>query len=158
MTIMRVSIAGITLQPAIKANLAKRLIEAFATVEVGQFSEAIAAGFTLQLEEVETDSLWMGLKPAIETHPSAKAVVIDARVMAGPWNAAMKEELFASLDTVVREVLEIPTSDPGTNIWITLSEIPKDSFCVGGKVVSISQLSPFFTSDRQQRISEYLKQ
>ena len=46
MTIMRVSVTGIKLQPEIKADLAKRLIEEFANVEVGQFSDAIAAGFT----------------------------------------------------------------------------------------------------------------
>ncbi|MBI5582783.1 MAG: hypothetical protein HY892_03070, partial [Deltaproteobacteria bacterium] len=95
MTIMRVSVVGMTLDSATKSNLAKRLIEEFATVEVGRFSEQIAAGFTLQLEELAADSLWMGLKPAIQSHPSGKAVVISAQVMAGPWNAAMKTELFA---------------------------------------------------------------
>ena len=53
MTIMRVSVTGIKLQSEIKADLVRRLIEEFATVEVGQFSEAIAAGFTVQLEELE---------------------------------------------------------------------------------------------------------
>jgi hypothetical protein len=37
MTIMRVSVVGMTLDSATKSNLAKRLIEEFATVEVGRF-------------------------------------------------------------------------------------------------------------------------
>ncbi|MBI5606634.1 MAG: hypothetical protein HY879_25160 [Deltaproteobacteria bacterium] len=157
MTIIRVSLVGMTLDSVTKSNLAKRLIEEFATVEVGRFSEPIAAGFTLQLEEVGADNLWMGLKPAVQSHPSGKAVVISAQVMAGPWNAAMKEELFARLDAAVREILKIPKTDSDSNIWMTVTEISGDSFSVGGKVVSIAQLSPFFTADRQKRIGEYVK-
>lgn len=158
MTIMRVSVAGMKLDSTIKTNLAKRLITAFASVEVGQFSEPIAAGFTVQIDEIAPDSLWMGLKPAVETHTSAKAVVITAQVMAGPWNATMKKELFARLDAGVREVLEIPQSDYASNIWITVTEIAEGSFGVGGKQVSIKRLAPIFTSDRQQRIIKYLEQ
>ena len=158
MTIMRVSVTGIKLQPEIKADLARRLIEEFATVEVGQFSEAIAAGFTVQLEELEPENLWMGLHPAGKAHPSGKFIVITAQVMAGPWNLEMKKEVISRLDHAVREILEIPSKNPGTNIWVTIVEIPNGSFGVGGKVVSISELSPFFTEDRQKRIHEYLNQ
>ena len=93
----------------------------------------------------------------MKTHPSGKAVVITAQVMAGPWNAAMKEELFARLDKAVREILEIPRSDSDFNVWITITEIPEGSFSVAGNVISIGLLSPVFTPDRQQRIQEYLK-
>ena len=158
MTIMRVSVTGIKLQPEIKADLARRLIEEFATVEVGQFSEAIAAGFTVQLEELEPENLWMGLQPAGKAHPSGKFIVITAQVMAGPWNLEMKKEVISRLDRAVREILEIPSKNAGTNIWVTIVEIPNGSFGVGGKVVSISELSPFFTEDRQKRIREYLNQ
>jgi phenylpyruvate tautomerase PptA (4-oxalocrotonate tautomerase family) len=158
MTIMRVGMAGVKLDTTSKGNLVKRLIEEFAAVEVGQYSEPIAAGYTVQMEEIEPDNLWMGLKPAVETHPAAKAVVITAYVMAGPWNAVMKKELFSRLDGVIRDVLAIPRGDSSANVWITVTEIPGDSFCVGGKVVSIAKLSPLFTPDRQQRINEYLKQ
>jgi hypothetical protein len=64
--------------------LAKHLIEEFAMVEVGRFSDQIAGGFTFQLEELAPGNLWMGLKSAVESHPSGKAVVISAQVMAGP--------------------------------------------------------------------------
>lgn len=154
---MRVSVAGMKLNSAIKANLAERLIIEFASVEVGRFSEQIAAGFTVQIEEIASDSLWIGLKPAVETHKSGKAVVITAQVMAGSWNAAMKEELFARLDVAAREVLEIPKSKSGSNVWITVTEIEEGSFGVGGKPVSIAQLIPYFTFDRQQRIIKYLE-
>jgi len=157
MTIMRVGVAGMNLNSAIKANLATRLVTEFASVEVGQFSEQIAAGFTVQIEEIASDNLWIGLKPAVETHKSGKAVVITAQVMAGPWNAAMKEELFARLDAAVREILEIPKSKNGSNVWITVTEIEEGSFGVGGKPIPIMQLAPFFTSDRQQRIIKYLE-
>jgi len=95
---------------------------------------------------------------AVNTHPSAIAVIITAQVMAGPWNEAMKKELFVNLDAAVREILEIQDSDNKSNVWMTITEIPKDSFGVGGKVVSIAQLSRFFSQDRQERIIEYLNQ
>jgi phenylpyruvate tautomerase PptA (4-oxalocrotonate tautomerase family) len=158
MTIIRAGVAGMRLDPPVKANLAKRLITEFAGVEVGHFSEPVAAGFTVQIDEIAPDSLWIGLKPAVEIHKSGKAVIISAQVMAGPWNAAMKEELFARLDAGVREVLEIPPGGSGFNVWITITEIEEGSFGVGGKPVSIARLAPFFTSDRQQRITKYLEQ
>ena len=158
MTIMRVSVAGVKVTPEMKSTLAKRLIKEFATVEVGSFSEIIASGFMAQIEEVDADSLWLGLNQAVDTHPSAISVIIAAKVMAGPWNEAMKKELFAKLDTAVREILEIPESSNKSNIWMTITEIPKDSFGVGGEVVSIAQLSPFFSEDRQERIKDYLNQ
>jgi hypothetical protein len=101
MTIMRVGMAGVKLDTTSKGNLVRRLIEEFAAVEVGQYSEPIAMGYTVQMEEIEPDNLWMGLKPAVETHPIAKAVVITAQDMAGPWNAAMKKALFSRLDGVI---------------------------------------------------------
>lgn len=154
---MRVGVAGMKLNSEIKTTLAKQLIEAAAWVEVGKFSEQIAAGFTVQIEEVAPDSLWMGLKPLAETHRSGKAVVIQTQVMAGPWNAAMREKLFFRLDAVVREVLEIPKSKSGSDVWITVTEIEDGSFGVGGKPVSIAQLASFFTFDRQQRIIKHLE-
>lgn len=157
MTIMRVSVAGMKLDSEIKANLARRLVEEFAWVEVGRFSEEIAAGFIVQIEEIAPDSLWIGLKPAVETHKSGKAVVITAQVMTGPWNASMKEKLFARLDSAAREVLEIPKSKSGSNVWITVTEIEEGSFGVGGKPVSIALIAPYFTFDRQQRILKYLE-
>ena len=158
MTIMRVSVAGIKLTPAIKSTLAKRLIKEFAKVEVGNFSEIVASGFMAQIEEVDADSLWLGLNPAVNTHPSAIAVIITAQVMAGPWNEGMKKELFVKLDAAVREVLEIPDCGNNSNVWMTITEIPKESFGVGGEVVSIAQLSSFFSEDRQERINDYLNQ
>jgi len=155
---MRVSVAGVKLTPTIKSNLAKRLIKEFSKVEVGRFSEIIASGFMAQIEEVDADSLWLGSNMAVNTHPSAIAVIITAQVMAGPWNEAMKKELFVNLDVAVREILEIQDSDNKSNVWMTITEIPKDSFGVGGKVVSIAQLSRFFSQDRQERIIEYLNQ
>lgn len=157
MTIMRVGVAGMKLDSKIKTNLAKRLITEFASVEVGQFSEQIVTGFTVLIEEMAPDSLWIGLRPAVETHKSGKTVIITAQVMAGPWNAAMKEELLVRLDEAVREILEIPKSKNGSNVWITVTEIEEGSFGVGGKPVPIMQLAPFFTSDRQQRIIKYLE-
>jgi phenylpyruvate tautomerase PptA (4-oxalocrotonate tautomerase family) len=155
MTIMRVSTAGIELQPDTRANLAKRLIKEFATVEVGYFSETIAAGFTVLIEDIETDNVWMGLFP-VHIHPSGKAVVITAQVMAGPWTNEMKKAIVSNLDKAVREVLEIESTGAGTNVWITITEIPEGSFGVNGRVVSIADLSQFFSKDRQQRISDYL--
>ena len=156
MTIIRVSVAGMKLSSKIKANLAERLITEFASVEVGRFSEQIAAGFTVHIEEIASDSLWIGLKSVVETHKSGIAVVITAQVMAGPLNAAMKEELFARVGVAVGEVLEIPKSKGGSNVWITVTEIEEGSCGVDGKAVSIEQLIPFFTVERQQRIIQHL--
>jgi hypothetical protein len=76
--------------------------------------------------------------------------------MAGPWTDEMKASIFGRLDAIVREVADIPKRGAGTDVWMTIVEVPDGGWSLGGRPVSIAKLAPFFTEDRQQRIREYL--
>jgi phenylpyruvate tautomerase PptA (4-oxalocrotonate tautomerase family) len=52
MTIMRVTLAGTDLTAEQKADLARRLIDAFAQIEVGRSTPQVRAGFVVQIEQV----------------------------------------------------------------------------------------------------------
>ena len=58
MTIMRVSLAGTPLSELEKQELAKRLIGAFAEVEMGRDSPQIREGFVVHFESLDPSDLW----------------------------------------------------------------------------------------------------
>lgn len=156
MTIMRVSLVGTSLTDLQKETMANRLIEAFATIEVGHAAPAVRNGFLVQFEQLDRTDLWMGERPMVDASNSGKAAVVSARVMAGPWNPEMKSELFAKIEAVVREVADMPKEGTGTNFWMTFVEVPEGAWGVGGRPVSIESLAPVFAEDRQQRIKNHL--
>ena len=156
MTIMRVGIAGAELSRERKQELARRLIDAFCAVEVGDDVEAARVGFMVRFESLAADDVWVGDRPMIEAGPSGRAAVVQAQVMAGPWNAEMKAELFARLEEAVREVVDMPKRGAGSDFWMTFVEVPEGGWGLGGRVVSIADLAPIFTEDRQGRIGAYL--
>ena len=110
----------------------------------------------VQFEKLERTDLWMGERPMADAGVSGKAAVVSAHVMAGPWNPEMKSELFADIEEIVRDVAEMPKERGGTNLWMTFVEVPEGSWGVGGRPVSIEDLSPIFAEDRQQRIRNHL--
>jgi phenylpyruvate tautomerase PptA (4-oxalocrotonate tautomerase family) len=156
MTILRVSLAGPPLTGAEKQALAERLIASFADVEVGRDSPQIRTGFVVHFESVDPGDLFMGDRPMVETGSSGRAAVITTQVMAGPWNDAMKAELFARVEEAVREVARMPRSENGADLWMTFVEVPEGGWGLGGRPVPIGQLAPVFTDDRQERIRAYL--
>ena len=156
MTIMRVSLVGTSISEKQKETMANRLIEAFAQVEVGHATPEIKNGFLVLFEQLDRTDIWMGLHPMADASESGKAAVVSAHVMAGPWNPTMKSELFATIEGVVREVAEMPRVGNGNDFWMTFVEIPEGSWGLGGRSVSIENLSPIFAPDRQQRIEEHL--
>ncbi len=156
MTIMRVSLVGSSLSEKQKETMANRLIEAFAQVEVGHAAPEVKNGFLVLFEQLGRTDLWMGQRPMADATESGKAAVVSAHVMAGPWNPAMKGELFAAIEGVVREVAEMPRVGNGSDFWMTFVEIPEGSWGLGGRSVSIEDLSPVFAPDRQQRIEQHL--
>ena len=156
MTIMRVSLVGVSLSDQQKETMANRLIEAFAMVEVGHAAPAVRNGFLVLFEPLGRTDLWMGQRPMAEAAESGKATVVAVQVMAGPWNAEMKSELFAKIEEVVRGVAEMPREGAGADFWMTIVEVPEGAWGVGGKTVSINTLAPVFAEDRQRRIEEYL--
>ena len=125
MTIMRVSLVGTSLSEQQKESMANRLIEAFATVEVGHAAPAVRNGFLVLFESLGRTDLWMGQRPMAEATESGKAAVVSVHVMAGPWNAEMKSELFAKIEEVVRDVAEMPREGAGTDVWMTIVEVPE---------------------------------
>lgn len=156
MTIMRVSLVGTSLTKPQKEAMAKRLIEAFATVEVGHTAPAVKNGFLVLFEELGRTDLWMGERPMADGTGSGKAAVVSTQVMAGPWNAEMKSELFAKIEQVVREIAEMPKEGSGSDFWMTIVEVPEGAWGVGGRPVSIETLAPVFAEDRKQRIDAHL--
>jgi len=156
MTMMRVGLSGFELTRDQKRALTRRLIDAFCAVEVGQDVEAARVGFMVRYESVSVDDLWVGDQPMVEAGPSGRAAVIQAQVMAGPWNDEMKAELFDRLEAAVREIGEMPKEGAGSDFWMTFVEIPEGGWGLGGRAVSIAKLAPVFTEDRQARIRSYL--
>jgi hypothetical protein len=156
MTIMRVGLAGVELASEAKRELTRRLIDEFCAVEVGAPVEAARIGFMVRYEALGLDDLWVGDRPMVEAGPSGRAAVIQAQVMAGPWTPEMKQELFERLETAVRDVAEMPRQGAGSDFWMTFVEIPEGGWGLGGRVVSIADLSPIFSADRQTRIQAYL--
>ena len=156
MTIMRVTLAGTDLDPEQKGALARRLIDAFASVEVGQSTPPVRAGFVVQIEQVSIDDVWMGDARMADAGSSGRAAMIDTRVMAGPWDDAMKAELFERLEAIVREAAAMPKEGAGAEFWMTIVEVPEGAWGYGGRTVSIASLAPVFSEDRQVRIRHYL--
>jgi phenylpyruvate tautomerase PptA (4-oxalocrotonate tautomerase family) len=156
MTIMRVGLAGPRLSPESKRELTRRLIDEFCAVEVGAPLDAARVGFMVRYEEMAVDDLWVGDRPMVEAGASGRAAVIQAQVMAGPWTAEMKGELFARLEAAVRDVAEMPKRGAGSDFWMTFIEVPEGGWGLGGRAVSIGDLAPVFTEDRQARIRAYL--
>ena len=158
MTAINVAMTGAPLLGAEKAQIAERITEAFALVEVGADSPLIRQGFMVQFESLGPDDLWLGGKPATEIRDSGRAALITVRVMAGPWNDEMKAELFERVDGILRDVAHMPREGNGQDIWMTFLEVPNGGWGLGGRTVDIAQLAPFFTADRQERIRAYLAQ
>ncbi len=156
MTIMRVALIGVELTPDRKAELARRLIAAFCEVEVGRDVSAAHGGFVVQIDEVRPGNVFMGDAPMTAASAVGRAAIVTAQVMSGPWSDEMKSSLFERLETVVREVAEIPRQGAGADVWMTIVEIPEGGFALGGRPVSIARLAPVFSEDRQDRIRAYL--
>lgn len=156
MTMMRVGLSGFELSREQKQELTRCLIDAFCAVEVGQDVEAARVGFMVRYESVAIEDLWVGDQPMVEAGPSGRAAVIQAQVMAGPWNDEMKAELFDRLEAAVREIGKMPKEGAGSDFWMTFVEIPEGGWGLGGRAVSIANLAPVFTEDRQARIRTYL--
>jgi phenylpyruvate tautomerase PptA (4-oxalocrotonate tautomerase family) len=156
MTIMRVALAGAELTHEQKRELTGRLVDAFCEVEVGKNVDAARVGFMVRYEAVAIDDLWVGDRPMVEAGPSGRAALIQVQVMAGPWNSEMKAALFDALESAVREVAEMPKSGAGSDFWMTFVEVPEGGWGLGGRAVSIADLAPIFSDDRQQRIRSYL--
>ena len=156
MTILRVSLVGSELSDEAKGALATRLIDAFAGVEVGKASEAVRAGFLVHFERVEAADLWNGDRRFADVGPSGRAALVTAQVMAGPWTPEMKAEIFARSEAILREATDMPKSGAGGDFWMTIVEVPEGGWGLGGGPVSIGQLAPVFSEDRQERIRRYL--
>jgi len=156
MTVLRVTLAGTDLSAPRKQELARRLIDAFAEIEVGRSSPEIRAGFVVHIEQVPPGDLWMGDRPMVESGAAGRVAIVSARVMAGPWSRAMKSQLFARLEAIVREVAEMPVQGAGADFWMTIVEVPESAWGLGGRPVSIGSLAPVFSEDRQARIRAYL--
>jgi phenylpyruvate tautomerase PptA (4-oxalocrotonate tautomerase family) len=148
---------GAELSAEQKQGLARGLIDAFAEIDRGHSSPQIRAGFVVHIEQVEAGDLWMGDRPMTDASPSGRAAIISTRVMAGPWNRAMKAALFERLEAVVREIADMPDASAGADIWQTLVEVPEGGWGLGGRSVSIERLAPAFADDRQARIRAYLE-
>ena len=97
-----------------------------------------------------------GARPMADATESGKAAVVSAQGMAGPWNAAMKSELFVKIEEVVRRIGEMPRKGAGADFWMTIVEVPEGAWGLGGRAVSIETLAPVFAEDRRQRIEEHL--
>ena len=156
MTVMRVTLAGARLSAEQKASLADRLIGAFADVEVGRDAAAIRRGFVVHFEHVDAGDLWNGSRPMVEAGASGRAALVSTQVMSGPWNRAMKQELFARIEEILRDVADMPREGDGGDIWMTFVEVPEGGWGVGGQPFSIERLAPVFAGDRQRRIRQYL--
>ncbi len=156
MTIMRVTLAGTRLEAHEKAKAARRLIDAFAEVEVGNTSPAIRAGFVVHFDEVDPEDLYMGDQPMVAASETGRAAIVDTRVMAGPWNDAMKTELFEKIETIVRDVAGMPRRGAGAEFGRPTVAGPAGAGGWGGRAVSIEALSPVFEEDRQARIRSHL--
>ncbi len=156
MTMMRVALVGTQLGPERKADLSRRLIGAFCEVEVGHDVEIAHAGFVVLIEEHAADSVFVGDLPMTAASTVGRSAVIQTQVMAGPWTNEMKAALFARLETIVRDVAEMPKQGTGADFWMTIVEVPEGGWGVGGRAVSIGRLAPVFTEDRQARIRDYL--
>ncbi len=156
MTIMRVSLAEIALSESQKAQMASRLIDAFSLIEVGRAAPEVKKGFLVLFEALGRTDLWMGDHPMVDATQSGKAAVVTAQVMAGPWTPGMKSELFASVETIVREIADMPRETGGMNFWMTIVEVPEGAWGVDGRPVSIGSLAPVFADDQKQRIVQHL--
>ena len=157
MTIMRLALAGVRLTPDQKERLAERLLGEFAAVEVGNDSPAIRRGFVVVFEELASEDVWMGDGPMTRAGTSGRAALLQTQVMAGPWTDEMKAELFARLERVIREEVDMPRPEGGADFWTTFVEVPEGAWGLGGQPVSIARLAPVFSADRQARIEEHLK-
>lgn len=156
MTIMRVSLVGTELTEPEKESLAKRLIGAFAEVEVGQDIPAVRAGFLVHFERVAEADLWMGDRPMAQGSASGKAALVTTQVMAGPWTPELKAEIFRRIEEIVRDAAQMPKAGAGADFWMTIVEVPEGGWGLGGRPVSIGSLAPVFTEDRQARIRAHL--
>jgi phenylpyruvate tautomerase PptA (4-oxalocrotonate tautomerase family) len=156
MTMIRVDLVGVELTRDQKADCTDRLTEAWATVEVGEDSALARTGFMVIYEHFKAEDVWVGTAPLVDAGPSGKAAVVTANVMSGPWTDAMKAELFAATETIVRDVAEIERADSGWDFWMTITEVPDGGWSLGGRPVSIRDIAGIFTEDRQQRIAKYL--
>lgn len=157
MTIMRVALIGVELAPDRKTDLARQLIGAFCEIEVGRDIEVAHSGFIVHIEEARSDSVFLGDSPMTAASPVGRAAILQTQVMAGPWTNEMKRQLFKRLEAIVRDVAEMPKQGTGSDFWMTIVEVPDGAWGVGGRPVSIAQLAPIFTDDRQERIREYLQ-
>lgn len=157
MTAINLALAGQPLSRDDKSEIANRITEAFAQVEVGNDSPMIRTGFMIKFERIEEDDLWVGARTAVSASPSKRAALVTVRVMSGPWTDGMKAELFDRVEKILREVAEMPKEGSGSDIWMTFLEVPEGSWGLGGQTVSIEALSPLFTADRQSRIRKYLE-
>ncbi len=147
---------GVELSPELKARLADRVIGAFAEVECGQDNLMIRAGFLMMFESLGVDDVCNGSTPMAKLNASGKAVVIQTQVMAGPWTAEMKADLYGRVQTILREEIDMPRPKGGGDLWMTITEVPEGGWGVGGRTVSIEKLAPAFTKNRQERIQHYL--
>src|SRR5688572_28556886 len=118
MTILRIALAGSKLAQEKKDELARRLIDAFAEVEVGHSSPEIQDGFVVLFERVAERDLWRGARPMVEAGKEGKAAVISAHVMAGPWDRSMKREIISRVEEIVRDVAGMPRTGTGADIWM----------------------------------------
>jgi phenylpyruvate tautomerase PptA (4-oxalocrotonate tautomerase family) len=153
---MRVSLIGAPLSAERKQRLSSKLIDAFADVEVGRNAPEIRSGFLVIFENVEPEDVWMGDRRMADASEATRAAVVSAHVMSGPWNDAMKADLFGRIEKALREEYEMPRPPGGADFWMTFVEVSEGGWGVGGEPVSIGRLAPVFSEDRQQRIRSYL--
>ena len=156
MTTINIAYSGAPLAPSQKSELVSRVTEAFVMEEVGRDSPAIRRGFMTSFTHLGDDDLWLGEQRACDVHRGHRCIQLTVRVMAGPWNAAMKSALFAKVEDILREVADMPRQGTGDDIWMTFVEVPEGAWGLGGRPVSISQIAPVFDEDRRARISAYL--
>ena len=99
---------------------------------------------------------YFGLPKQQDPGFTIRAAVVTTQVMPGPWTPAMKAELFHDIEAVIRDATKMPRTDPGSDFWMTITEVPEGGWGYGGSPVSIAALAPAFTEDRQHRIRAYL--
>lgn len=152
MTILDVRTTGIDLDAATKERIAGRMVAAFAEVEVGHDDPSAHAGFMVLFDSVADDDMYIGGRRAGVASGTGRGCVVRAQVMAGPWDEDLRKAAVAAVGSVLTDELGLS----GTELWMTLTEIPEGSWGYGGRPLSIEAIAPLFSPERQATITAHL--
>jgi len=157
MTAINIAVSGDTLDTSQKSQLAEEITSIFARIETGTEAEIVRNGFLVRFTHHQSTDLYVGGKPAASKGPENRSLLVTIRVMTGPWNKAMKQQLTEEIDSVIRTTIGIRRSAVGGMIWITYIEVADGDWGVDGNVITIEKIAAVFASEQQKRIYSYLK-